>query len=87
MRRVKGVKITAHNTKIQDMDDDFYMQFQMVVCGLDSIEARRWINAKLVALAEESEGPDGIKPMIDGGTEGESDGGSVVKNQSLTAPV
>lgn len=70
MRRVKGVKITAHNCKIQDMDDDFYKQFQMVVSGLDSIEARRWINAKLVALAEEGDGPDAIKPMIDGGTEG-----------------
>ncbi|SPN96855.1 probable ubiquitin-activating enzyme [Cephalotrichum gorgonifer] len=70
MRRVRGVKITAHNCKIQDKDDDFYKQFQMVVCGLDSIEARRWINAKLVALAEEGDGPDSIKPMIDGGTEG-----------------
>ena len=71
MRRVKGVRITPHNCKIQDMDDDFYKQFQMVVSGLDSIEARRWINAKLVALAEEGGGPDSIKPMIDGGTEGE----------------
>ncbi|KEZ44563.1 hypothetical protein SAPIO_CDS3592 [Scedosporium apiospermum] len=70
MRRVKGVQITAHNCKIQDKDDDFYKQFQMVICGLDNIEARRWINAKLVALAEEGDGPDCIKPMIDGGTEG-----------------
>ncbi|CAI4216304.1 unnamed protein product [Parascedosporium putredinis] len=53
-----------------DKDDDFYKQFQMVICGLDNIEARRWINAKLVALAEEGDGPDCIKPLIDGGTEG-----------------
>ncbi|WDK14495.1 ThiF family protein [Colletotrichum graminicola] len=70
MRRVKGVKITAHNCAIQDFDHDFYKQFQFVVCGLDSIEARRWINATLVQIAEEGEDPDSLIPMIDGGTEG-----------------
>jgi NEDD8-activating enzyme E1 len=70
-RRVKGVSITPHNCRIQDLDDDFYMQFQLVVCGLDSIEARRWINAKLVSIAQENpESSDSVKPMIDGGTEG-----------------
>ncbi|KJZ73628.1 hypothetical protein HIM_06961 [Hirsutella minnesotensis 3608] len=69
-QRVKGVSITAHNKRIQDFDEDFYRQFQLVVCGLDSIEARRWINAMLVAIAEEAEDADGIKPLIDGGTEG-----------------
>lgn len=54
---------------IQDKDDDFYMQFGMVVCGLDSIEARRWINSQLVELFDE-ENPDSLKPLIDGGTEG-----------------
>ncbi|QPH01068.1 hypothetical protein C2857_005265 [Epichloe festucae Fl1] len=69
--RVKGVSITAHNKRIQDFDQSFYKQFQLVVCGLDSIEARRWINAMLVSIAEESEDdPDGVKPLIDGGTEG-----------------
>jgi ubiquitin-activating enzyme E1 C len=70
MRRVKGVSITAHNCKIQDMGIDFYKQFQMVICGLDSIEARRWINATLVEIAEEGDGVDAVKPLIDGGTEG-----------------
>ncbi|KAG6007410.1 hypothetical protein E4U21_005999 [Claviceps maximensis] len=70
-KRVKGVSITAHNKRIQDFDQSFYKQFQLVVCGLDSIEARRWINAMLVSIAEESDDdPDGIKPLIDGGTEG-----------------
>lgn len=68
-KRVKGVKITPHNCKIQDYDEDFYMQFQLVVCGLDSIEARRWINATLVNMVDE-EVEDSIKPLIDGGTEG-----------------
>jgi len=82
MRRVKGVKITPHNKRIQDFDRDFYMQFQGVVCGLDSIEARRWINMMLVDIAqsggqdedaedaEKVEPLDLVKPLIDGGTEG-----------------
>ncbi|KAL2270237.1 hypothetical protein VTJ83DRAFT_2421 [Remersonia thermophila] len=68
-RRVRGVKITPHNKRIQDFDEDFYMQFQLVVCGLDSIEARRWINATLVNMVDEDV-EDSYKPLIDGGTEG-----------------
>lgn len=68
-KRVKGVSIIPHNCKIQDKDDDFYMMFNLVICGLDSIEARRWINSTLVNLADE-ENPESYKPLIDGGTEG-----------------
>jgi NEDD8-activating enzyme E1 len=68
-RRVKGVHITAHNKRIQEFDEEFYMQFQLVVCGLDSIEARRWINALLVNMVDD-DNPDSMKPLIDGGTEG-----------------
>lgn len=45
------------------------MQFSIVVCGLDSIEARRWINSKLIDMVD-MENPDSLKPLIDGGTEG-----------------
>jgi molybdopterin/thiamine biosynthesis adenylyltransferase len=41
----------------------------MVICGLDSIEARRWINSTLVDMVN-MEDPDSLKPLIDGGTEG-----------------
>ncbi|PBP27292.1 putative NEDD8-activating enzyme E1 catalytic subunit [Diplocarpon rosae] len=68
-KRVKGVSITPHNCKIQDKDDDFYMKFNIVICGLDSIEARRWINSTLVNLVD-GENPESLKPLIDGGTEG-----------------
>ena len=45
------------------------MQFNIVICGLDSVEARRWINAMLVNLVDPEE-PESLKPLIDGGTEG-----------------
>ncbi|KAE8352542.1 hypothetical protein BDV28DRAFT_157816 [Aspergillus coremiiformis] len=67
--RVKGVKITPYVGKIQDKDEDYYMQFKIVVCGLDSIEARRWINATLIGMVD-PENPESLKPLIDGGTEG-----------------
>ncbi|KAF8831195.1 hypothetical protein HHX47_DHR1000140 [Lentinula edodes] len=35
---------------------------------LDSLEARRWINATLVNLVD-PENPESLKPLIDGGTE------------------
>lgn len=45
------------------------MQFQIVVCGLDSVDARRWMSATLVNLVD-PENPESLKPLIDGGTEG-----------------
>ncbi|KAH8814989.1 hypothetical protein F5884DRAFT_770715 [Xylogone sp. PMI_703] len=68
-KRVKGVSITPHNCRIQDKDEEFYMQFNIVICGLDSIEARRWINSTLVDMVDD-ENPESLKPLIDGGTEG-----------------
>ncbi|MCJ1283701.1 hypothetical protein MMC26_003032 [Xylographa opegraphella] len=68
-KRVKGVKITPFNGKIQDKDEEYYMQFKFVICGLDSIEARRWINATLIDMVD-PENLESLKPLIDGGTEG-----------------
>ncbi|KAG0165137.1 hypothetical protein DFQ28_008952 [Apophysomyces sp. BC1034] len=69
MNRVPGVQITPYFGKIQDKDDEYYRQFHIVICGLDSIEARRWINSKLIDMVDE-EDPQSWKPLIDGGTEG-----------------
>lgn len=68
-KRVKGVNITPYVGKIQDKDEDYYMQFNIVVCGLDSIEARRWINSTLISMVDEDD-PSSLKPLVDGGTEG-----------------
>lgn len=45
------------------------MQFDIVICGLDSIEARRWINATLVGMVDMTN-ERSLKPLVDGGTEG-----------------
>ena len=69
MKRCPGCIITPYVGKIQDKDEDYYMQFNIIICGLDSIEARRWINSTLVDMVA-MENPDSLKPLIDGGTEG-----------------
>jgi ubiquitin-activating enzyme E1 C len=50
MKRVSGVVVEAHHCPIQDKDASWYRQFQVVVMGLDSIEARRWLNAMVCSL-------------------------------------
>lgn len=72
--RIPEVKVTPYVGKVQDKDADFYRQFNIVVSGLDNVEARRWLNSMLVSLAEiDDEGtvdPSTVIPLIDGGTEG-----------------
>jgi ubiquitin-activating enzyme E1 C len=63
-----SLKITPYFGKIQDKTADFYKQFNCIISGLDSVEARRWINATIVSLVDESY--EYVIPIIDGGTEG-----------------
>ncbi|CAG7729940.1 unnamed protein product [Allacma fusca] len=67
-KRVEGANVIAHHCKIQDKDVDFYKQFHVVVCGLDSITARKWLNSLIVTLDVSEE--DEKIPFVDGGTEG-----------------
>jgi ubiquitin-activating enzyme E1 C len=69
MKRVPGVVVTPYYGRIQDKDASYYSQFHIILCGLDSVEARRWINATLISMVD-PEDDDSMKPMIDGGTEG-----------------
>ena len=59
--------MNSHHLKIQDHPQSFYEGFDIVIAGLDSIPARRWINATMVQIAQEGN----VIPLIDGGTEGE----------------
>ena len=65
--------MVPHFCKIQDKDEEFYRQFHIVICGLDSIVARRWINGMLTSLLIFKDGildQSSIIPFVDGGTEG-----------------
>ncbi|RLU24321.1 hypothetical protein DMN91_002409 [Ooceraea biroi] len=70
--RIPGCNIMPHNCEIQAKDESFYQQFHMVICGLDSIVARRWLNGMLHSLLVYENGEldkSSITPLIDGGTE------------------
>ncbi|GFY85065.1 E1 C-terminal related 1 [Actinidia rufa] len=45
MERVAGVNIVPHFCRIEDKELDFYNDFSIIVLGLDSIEARSYINS------------------------------------------
>lgn len=71
--RILGCNVIPHFCQIQSKDEDFYRQFHIIVCGLDSIVARRWINGMLLSLLVYENGEldrSSVIPMIDGGTEG-----------------
>eukprot|EP01001_Neometanema_parovale_P005169 NODE_1812_length_1596_cov_102.105227_g1726_i0.p1 GENE.NODE_1812_length_1596_cov_102.105227_g1726_i0~~NODE_1812_length_1596_cov_102.105227_g1726_i0.p1 ORF type:complete len:472 (+),score=113.62 NODE_1812_length_1596_cov_102.105227_g1726_i0:65-1417(+) len=79
MKRVPGVQITPHFGPIEEKDDEFYLQFNVVILGLDSLKARSWINDKICSLMVWEDPGEGrfakvdestIIPMVDGGTEG-----------------
>merc|ERR1719219_1926990 len=73
-KRVPGCRVSPHNCKIQDFDEGFYRGFHLVVCGLDSIVARRWINGMLISMLEFDDDGELDRstsvPLVDGGTEG-----------------
>ena len=72
--RVPGCVVVPHTGRIQDFDEAFYRQFNVVISGLDNIEARRWLNSTLHDMVKyDDDGdpdPSTIIPLVDGGTEG-----------------
>jgi len=72
--RAPHTNISHYFGKIQDKPSSFYAGFDVIVSGLDNIEARRWLNAVVVGLAvvdgDGDPDPDTIIPIVDGGTEG-----------------
>ena len=45
MQRVKGVTVVPHFCRIEEKDISFYQDFHIIVLGLDSLEARSYINS------------------------------------------
>ncbi|KAL9272123.1 NEDD8-activating enzyme E1 catalytic subunit-like protein [Drosera capensis] len=74
MERVNGVHIVPHFCRIEDKEIDFYSDFNIIVLGLDSVEARSYINSVACGFLEydsdDKPKEETIKPMVDGGTEG-----------------
>lgn len=74
MKRVPGVNIKYYTTTIQEQPVDFYKDFNVIITGLDNIEARSWMNQTIHDIVEFDENnepkEDTIIRMIDGGTEG-----------------
>lgn len=44
MERITGVEIVPHFCRIEDKEIEFYNDFSIIALGLDSIEARSYIN-------------------------------------------
>uniref|UniRef100_A0A3B4VC38 NEDD8-activating enzyme E1 catalytic subunit n=1 Tax=Seriola dumerili TaxID=41447 RepID=A0A3B4VC38_SERDU len=69
--RIPGCKVVPR--KCIFSYDLLCIKFHIIVCGLDSIIARRWMNGMLISLLSYEDGvldPSSIIPLIDGGTEG-----------------
>jgi len=74
MKRVPGCTIRWYQKPLQEFGEAFYSKFNVVIAGLDNVEARRWLNAMLCDLVSSDDdgniNPESIIPFIDGGTEG-----------------
>jgi len=44
MERISGVQIVPHFCRIEDKEIEFYNDFSIIALGLDSVEARSYIN-------------------------------------------
>jgi ubiquitin-activating enzyme E1 C len=68
------MNVVPHYGNLKDKPASWYAHFQCILVGLDSVEARRWLNAMICGLVELDEDgdpdPSTIIPMVDGGTEG-----------------
>lgn len=43
--RVAGVRVTPHHSRIEDKPPSWYQEFTLIILGLDSLEARRYMNS------------------------------------------
>lgn len=62
--RIPGAKVKPYFCKIQDMDENFYRQFNIIVLGLDSVIARRWMNFMVCSLLQYEDGMLGTINLI-----------------------
>ena len=74
MKRCPGVKITYDYKPVQENPLEFFSEFNVIIAGLDNVEARRWLNWTVHQIVERDEDgnleTDAATVLIDGGTEG-----------------
>jgi len=75
MKRCPWVKCQWYDTDITKFAKTWYRKFDLVIAGLDNVEARAWLNETLTDLVKFDKDSkevdwDTAIPMIDGGTEG-----------------
>lgn len=71
MMRCPGVKISVHTEPVQNFPKTFFDQFQVIIAGLDNVDARRWINSMVHDLVQWDGSEANVNTcFIDGGTEG-----------------
>lgn len=60
MSRFPGVKIEWFSKRIQEMELAFYEKFNIIIGGLDNVEARRWMNWQVHCMVKftENKQPD-----------------------------
>ncbi|KAK8811287.1 hypothetical protein WA158_003022 [Blastocystis sp. Blastoise] len=72
--RFPDVIITPHYCQLESKLSLFYSQFDIIICGLDTLESRLHINTILFNLLQYNRkgilDPLSIRPFIDAGTEG-----------------
>jgi len=71
--RVAGVNVVAHHCRIEEKPAEFYKQFTLIVLGLDSLEARRFMNSTIcsflgasscsLAISTTGRARKGVKPV------------------------
>jgi ubiquitin-activating enzyme E1 C len=49
-KRIPSIQLTPHCCAIQDFNDQFFLQFQVVIAGLDSVETRIYLSNRLCDL-------------------------------------
>ena len=57
--RVAGVQVTPHHCRIEEKGAEWYQQFTVIVLGLDSLEARRYMNSVVCSFLGKSKGREG----------------------------